>query len=143
MQKHIRYPSYDIALPLIMVPNKKLKKLSVDDLLLCGFNQLEFILIDEETICAELQLKKLENTYNTEVVNLPKDTIEQSDSKKYKTLMISFGRVQSKTLELGQEIDITHIDLEKVMLVLKGKTIAEGSLVIVDEEIAIQIKKVN
>ena len=46
-------------------------------------------------------------------------------------------------LELGSTIDITHIDMEKVSLTVEGKIIAEGSLVNVDEEIAIQIKKVN
>jgi flagellar motor switch/type III secretory pathway protein FliN len=35
------------------------------------------------------------------------------------------------------------VDLEQVTLLSEGKTIAEGSLVNVDEEIAIQIKKVN
>ena len=51
--------------------------------------------------------------------------------------------MQSKALEIGSTIDITHVDLEKVTLVAEGKMIAEGSLVNVDEEIAIQIKKVN
>ena len=51
--------------------------------------------------------------------------------------------MQSKALEIGSTIDITHVDLEKVSLVLDCKTIAEGYLVNVDEEIAIQIKKVN
>jgi len=143
MQKHTRYPMYELTLPLITVRNNKLKKLSVDDVLLTGFDRLEFLLIDRDTICANMQLKPMENTHGAEIVYLTEDTIKQSNSKKYKTLKILFGTVQSKALEIGSTIDITHINLEKVTILSEGKTIAEGSLVNVDEEIAIQIKKVN
>ncbi len=85
----------------------------------------------------------MHNTYGPEIVHIVEDTIKQPDSKKYKMLKISFGTVQSKALEIGSTMDITHLDLEKVTLVSEGKIIAEGSLVNVDEEIAIQIKKVN
>ena len=143
MQKHTCYPKYELTLPLVTVRSNKLKKLSSDDVLLTGFDRLEFLLIDRDTICANMQLKPMENTHGAEIVYLSEETIKQSNSKKYKTLKISFGTVQSKALEIGSTIDITHVDLEKVSLVLERKTIAEGSLVNVDEEIAIQIKKVN
>jgi len=143
MQRHTRYPIYELTLPFVTVRSNKLKKLSVDDVLLIGFDRLEFVLLDGDTICANMRLKPMENIHGAEIVDLTEDTIKQSDSKKYKTLKISFGTVQSKVLEIGSTIDITHIDLEKVSLTVEGKTIAEGSLVNVDEEIAIQIKKVN
>ena len=143
MQKHTRYPEYELTLPLVTVRSNKLKKLSVDDIFLIGFDRLEFLLLDSETIYANTRLKPMENTHEVEIVYLQKDTIKQSNSKKYKTLKISFGTVQSKALELGSTIDITHIDLEKTSLISDGKTIAEGTLVNVDEEMAIQIKKVN
>ena len=95
------------------------------------------------TIYATMRLRPIHNTYGSEIVYIVEDTIKQLDSKKYKTLKISFGTVQSKALEIGSTIDITHLDLEKVTLISEGTTIAEGSLVNVDEEIAIQIKKVN
>ena len=143
MQKHTRYPTYELILPLATVRSNKLKKLSVDDVLLVGIDRLEFLLVDGDTICANTRLKSMESAHGAEIVYLTEDTIKQSDSKKYKTLKISFGTVQSKALEIGSTIDITHVDLEKVRLVSEGKMIAEGSLVNVDEEIAIQIKKVN
>lgn len=143
MQRHMHTPSYEVVLPLVMVQSKKLKKLSVDDVLLTGFDKLEILLIDGDIICANMQLKQMGVASEIAISKLTKETIKQSDSKKYETLKISFGSVQSKALELGQTIDITHIDLEKVTLVLKDKTIAEGSLVTVDEEIAIQIKEMN
>ena len=143
MQKHIPYKTYELTLPFIMVRNNKLKKLSVNDILLIGVDKLELLLMDGNTICANMQLRTMETMHGTEIIHLEKDTIEQSDSKKYKTVKISFGTVQSKELEIGSTIDITHVDLENVTLVAEGKMIAEGSLVNVDEEIAIQIKKVN
>ena len=143
MQKHTRYPTYELILPLATVRSNKLKKLSLGDILLIGIDRLEFLLVDGDTICANTRLKSMESAHGAEIVYLTEDTIKQSDSKKYKTLKISFGTVQSKALEIGSTIDITHVDLEKVRLVSEGKMIAEGSLVNVDEEIAIQIKKVN
>lgn len=141
MQTYTSYPVvYELALPLVAVRSNKLKKLNVDDVILTGFDTLEFVLIDEDIICANVLL---DNTHRTEIFHLLNDTIKLSDSKKYETLKISFGTVQSKVLEVGHTIDITHIDLEKVSLVLEAKTIAEGSLVKVDDAIAIQIKKVN
>ncbi|MFC2057886.1 hypothetical protein ACFLR6_03000 [Campylobacterota bacterium] len=143
MQKHTSYPTYELTLPLVTVRSNKLKKLSVDDILLIGIDTLEFLLVDGDTICANTRLKPIENAHGAEISYLKKDTVRQFDSKKYKVLKISFGTVQSKALEIGSRIDITHVDLEKVTLVSEDKMIAEGSLVNVDEEIAIQIKKVN
>ncbi|MCO4844973.1 MAG: hypothetical protein KC427_03035 [Sulfurovum sp.] len=143
MQKHTRYPTYELTLPFVMVGSNKLKKLSIDDVLLIGIDTLEFLLLEGDTICASTRLKPMGNTHGAEIVYLTEETIKQSGSKKYETLKISFGTVQSKAFEIGSTIDTTHVDLEKVTLVSEGKTIAEGSLVNVDEEIAIQIKKVN
>ena len=143
MQKHVCYPTYDLTLPLVTVRRNKLKKLNENDLLLIGVDRLELLLMNGNTIYATMRLRMMKNAHGAEIVHVAEDTIEQSDSKKYKILKISFGTVQSKALEIGSTIDITHVDLEKVTLVSEGKKIAEGSLVNVDEEIAIQIKKVN
>lgn len=143
MLEQTRYPKYELTLPLVAVRSSKLKKLAVDDVLLLGLRVLEFVLMDGERSCAKLLLRQSENIHELEIIDFPKEPIKQLDSKKYKTLKLSFGSVQSKVLEAGHRIDITQLDLMKVALVLEGKTIAEGSLVTVDEEIAIQIKKVK
>ena len=143
MQKHVSYPTYELTLPLVKVRNNKLKKLNENDLLLTGIDRLELLLMNGNTIYATMRLRMMKNAHGAEIVHVAEDTIEQSDSKKYKILKISFGTVQSKALEIGSTIDITHVDLEKVTLVSECKIIAEGSLVNVDEEIAIKIKKVN
>ncbi|GIT97453.1 hypothetical protein [Sulfurovum sp. TSL1] len=143
MQRHVNYPTYDLTLPLVTVRSTKLKKLSVNDIILTGFDTLVLSLMNGNTICANIRLKPMHNVHQAEIVDVAEDTIEQSDSKKYKILKVSLGSVQTKALEIGSTIDITHVDLKNVALVSEGKMIAEGSLVNVDEEIAIQIKKVN
>ena len=142
MQDHTLYPKYELALPLVSVRSNKLKNLSVDDVLLLGLNVLEFILMDAESICANAVLKEMENIHELEIIHLDEDTLYPIDSKKYETLKLSFGTVQSKVLDLGHMIDITHIDLGKVSLVSEDKKLAEGSLINVDNEIAIKIDKV-
>ena len=51
--------------------------------------------------------------------------------------------LQSRKLEVGHKIDIAQLDLEEVTLFTEGKKRAEAKLVKVDDEIAIQIIKVN
>lgn len=142
MQNHTHYPKYELILPIVAVRSKKIKNLFLDDVLLLGLNELEFILIDAESLCANVVLKKMKNIYELEIIHLEKDTIKPVDSKKYETLKLSFGSVQSKVLEVGATIDITHIDLEKITLFSENKKLAEGSLINVDNEIAIKINKV-
>ena len=143
MLEQTRYPRYELTLPLVAVRKSKLKKLAVDDVLLLGLDVLEFVLMDGERSCAKLLLKQSGNMYELEIIDFTNRPVKQIDSKKYKTLKLSFGTVQSKVLDVGHRIDTTQLDLMKVTLVSEGKTIAEGSLVNVDEEIAIQIKKVK
>jgi len=142
MQEHTRYPKYELSLPLVAVRKSKLKKLAVDDVFLLGLDILEFVLMDGENICAKLVLKQMGNMHEIEIYNLYTGSGKQIDSKKYKTLISSFGTVQSKVLEVGHRIDITQFDLKKVDLIVKGMKLAEGSLLTVDEEIAIKIDKV-
>ena len=142
MQDHTHYPKYELALPLVSVRSKKLKNLSLDDVLLLGLNVLEFVLMNAETICANVVLKEMENIHELEIVHTDEDRVYLLDSKKYDILKLSFGTVQSKVLEVGETIDITHIDLGKVTLLSENKKLAEGLLINVDNEIAIKIDKV-
>ena len=142
MQDHTLYPKYELTLPLVTIRSKKIKNLFLNDVLLLGLNVLEFVLMDTERICANVVLKDIENIHELEIINLDEDTLYPIDSKKYEALKLSFGTVQSKVLEVGHTIDITHIDLGKVSLVSEDKKLAEGSLINVDNEIAIKIDKV-
>ena len=142
MLEQTRYPKYELTLPLVAVRSKKLKKLVVDDVLILGLDVLEFILMDGERSYAKLLLKQSEDIHELEITGFPSEPAKQLDSKKYETLRLSFGIVQSKVLDVGETINITHIDLGKVALLSENKKLAEGSLITVDNEIAIKIDKV-
>jgi hypothetical protein len=88
-------------------------------------------------------LEESRNSRKIKIVNIQKQTELPSHSKKYETLKCSFDFLQSRSFEVGHKIDISSIDLGKVNLFIGKKKLAEGKLVNVDEEIAIEITKVS
>lgn len=142
MQKHKLYPEYELALSPIQVKRSSLKKLSKGDILLLGLDTLEMILVEEGGICASVVMTENENSNTIKIIELIKDTLKQANSKKYEVVEFSFGVIQSRIVEVGHQIETAQLNLEEVSLYVNGKNIAKGSLVNVDEEIAIQIDEV-
>jgi len=143
MQKHKLYPEYELALSPIQVKKNSLKKLAKGDILLLGLDSLNMILIEEGEVCASVVINKTENSSKLRITQLNKSTIEQSDSKKYDTVKISFGMIQSRKLKVGHNIGVTSLKLQEVTLTVEDKNLAKGSLINVDEEIAVQIDEVR
>lgn len=137
------YPSYELALPLVEIGHSKLKKLSIDDVVLLGLDDLEFILIENENICANLALKMIDESCCLEIMNIDKQSVKSYHSKKYQTLKISFGKLQSRKLDVGYRIDITQRPLQEVTVIVEGNKYANGSLINVDGELAVKIDKVE
>jgi len=142
MQRHKRHPEYELALPLFLIKYSTFKKLSIDDVFLLGLNALEFILINKGEICAKAELLEYGNSQKIKIIYLEKDTLKQSHTKKYEEIKCLFSTLQIKKLELGCKISIEQLDLQEVKLFVKDEYIADGTLVKVDDEIAIEIKKV-
>jgi len=142
MQKHKLYPEYELALSPIQVKKNSLKKLSKGDIFLLGLDSLNMILVEEGEICANVVMNKSENSRKIKITQLNGETTKQSDSKKYETVKISFGMIQSRKLEVGHTIGVTSLSLQEVTLWIEDENIAKGSLVNVDEEIAVQIDEV-
>jgi len=142
MQKHKLYPEYELALFPIQVKKNVLKKLVSGDLFLLGLDSLEMILLEEDNISANVLLNKSGYSSKIKIMYLHKNTVEQTNSKKYETVKFSFGMLQSRTLEVGHQIEAAQLNLNKVSLYVDGENIAKGSLVNVDEEIAVQIDEV-
>lgn len=136
-------PSYELALPPVELGHSKLKKLSVDDVVLLGYDELVFVLIENENICAQLAVKVIGESCFLEIVNIDKEPILSNNSKKYQTTKISLGKLQSRKLDVGYRIDITQRSLQDVTLIVEGNTYASGSLINVDEELAVKIDKVE
>ena len=143
VQKHAAHKSYELALPLVEVRNDKLKKLSVGDVFLLGLESLELILVDEEAIYARVILKKLRSNHYLELIEVKKEQVDKAKRKKFVKLRFSCGEVKIQTLKVGHNIEMAQIDLENVNLVLDNKYVAVGSLISVDDEIAVKIDKVT
>jgi len=143
VQKKKKYPEYELALLPFEVKQSKLKKLEVGDVLLVGLGQLELVLFTEVELCANVRMFTDENTQKIKITYLYNDTLKQEHTKKYETVKCSFGRLQSRKLEVGYKVSISQLNLQEVKLFVKDKNIAEGTLVKVDDEIAIQVTKVN
>ena len=143
MQKHKLYPEYELAFPPIQVKKNALKKLTSGDLFLLGMHRLEMILLEEGNISANVVLNESGNGSKIKIIKLNGSTTEQTNSKKYEVVEFSFGIIQSRTLEVGHQIETAQLNLQEVLLHVNGKNIAKGSLVNVDEEIAVQIDEVR
>ncbi|TET88774.1 MAG: hypothetical protein E3J96_02605 [Sulfurovum sp.] len=143
MQKHKLYPEYELALSPILVKKNALKKLASGDLFLLGLPSLEMILLEEGNISANVVLNESGNSSKVKIIHRNKSTMKQTDSKKYQIVKFSFGVLQSRKLEVGHKIEIAQLNLHEVKLLVDGKNIAKGSLVNVDEEIAVQIDEVT
>ena len=143
VQKKKHYPEYELILPPFEVKRSNLKKLELGDVLLVGLDTLPLSLLSGSYVCANVQLVHEESIHKLKITNLEKDTLQQEHTKKYETVKCSFGMLQSRKLEVGYKVGIAQLDLQKVSLFVKDKNIAEGRLVKVDDEIAIEITKVN
>ena len=143
MQKHTLYPEYELALSPVQLKKNSIKKLSKGDILLLGLDNLNMILIDEGEIRANVVMNKSENSSKLRITQLNMSTIGRSNSKKYETMVISFGMIQIRKLEVGHTLGVSSLKLQEVTLWVEDKNIAKGSLVKVDEEIAVQIDEVK
>ena len=109
------------------------------DVLLLEMDALEFILLEGDVICADLTLQRVEGSDVIVVKHLQNKAIVSNEGHKYKTIKLSLGKCQMKSLELEKSLELTQFDLEKIMLITDEKKIAEGSLVNVENALAIQI----
>lgn len=142
MQKHIRYAEYEVALPLMKVQRSTLKKLRVNDVFLLKLNLLECIMIEEGRICARLQLKACEGTYALTIIQTEQETIVSDKNPKRKMIKFSFGAYPMKHLTIGESLNMDLFDTEKIALIVNEKKIAEGSLINVENEIAVKVNRV-
>ena len=142
MQKRPLYPEYELALPWVQIKKSALKKLSEGDVLLLGFDSFKMILIDGEKSIAGVRLEAMHQN-SVEIIYLNEEIQTLACEKKYKILKCSFGFVQSRKLEIGHKMSISSLNLKEVALFVEKVCIAKGFLVNADEEIAIEIAKVN
>ena len=143
MQKHQLHPEYELRLPSVLLKKGAIKKLSRGDVLLLGMEQMEVLLVSEKNGCAEALLIVSEESMTVEITGPFEDSENTIDSKKYKKVDISLGSLRSRVLEPGRKVKTTQIDPKEISLYVEKKKIAAARLVMVDDEIAVQIKEVG
>jgi hypothetical protein len=143
MHRHQNLPEYSLALPPFQIKQKKLHNLDIGDILLLGLLEYEFVLLDNFEVCSRLQIHQ-SNIYTTLVID---ELIESTESKlashKFSKLDLVFAPLQSRLLEKGHKINITHIDLGYVTLYIDKQQLAKCQLVEVDGELAAKIVEVH
>ena len=143
MQKHKSLPSYELALPLVTVQSSSLDNLEVDDVLLLRLEVFECILLNNDILYANVIPVHEKRRVMIKVLDMVNRKVLKTQRKEHEVLKLSFGTVQSRILEAGHMIDVSHMDLETVSLMRKKKKIATASLVNVDGKIAVKIDKVE
>ena len=143
MQKHQRYPEYQLCFPPVYVKKNVLKKMAAGDIFLLGMAQMEMLLISEYDGCAKAILSSCGESMTIEIMETIKPIENAFDSKKYKKVDIVLGTLRSRVLEARHKIESTLIDPEEISLYFEKKKIASAKLVMVDDEIAAEIKEVN
>jgi len=148
MQKHKRYPEYDLILPTFSIKKKNLKKLTSGDILLLGLDAIELYFANKGEICAKVKLESFNETVKISIENLDEVILNKDDNKKSEKVYGTLGRLQCRKLEVGHKVELHAQELQYVKLFLfneqlADKKLAYAKLVSVDDEIAIEITEVN
>ena len=143
MEKQKLYPQYDLALDGVCVKKKSLKNLEEGSLLLLGMDYLNMILVKNSEVCARVRLINVGDCSKIEIVSLNETAANTCDSKKYENILCSLGKINCKKLELGHKVGISSLGIKEIEVFSNNNILAKGSLVSVDNEIAIQITEVN
>ena len=139
MRKYRPDVRYELVFPFFHIKSTILEDLIEEDILLLGLKKLEYRLLKEEKVYAKVAI----NSNKLEIIERVKDTEYLSNSKKYKILKCSFGKLKSTIDEVRYKEDIKQLNLHEVTLFVEDKKVAEGLLVNVEDRVAIKITKVK
>jgi flagellar motor switch/type III secretory pathway protein FliN len=136
VQAHSVYATYELALPLVWVSKKRLKILDEEDVILLGLDRFKGVLVKDGMLCADTIL----GAHGLQITQMMQEALDLEESKKHVPVMFVCANVKLNRLEVGQIIEVT--DIEQVDVIAEKKKIAKGSLVCVNNEIAVKINKV-
>ena len=142
MQKHKRYPEYELALPRFSIKKKSLKKMTQGDVLLLGLDFLDLVLLKEGGICAKVSVEHVAESVKLRIVSLVEISDKPNNSKKYENLLPVFSTLQIRKLEVGHKVEVPTSEINEVTLFSDSEKYGKGLLVTVDDEIAIEITEV-
>jgi len=140
MQRHRVCTDYTLCFAPVFIRKRAFKQLQPGDLLLLGMAYLETFLWSKEAGYTKVEM--LPSDGRCQIVqqgHTMEEETEKIHSKKYKYVKIALGTLQSSTLETGHQLETASIDYQHVTLYAEERHIADGKLVVVDDEIAVQI----
>ena len=136
VQAHSVYDTYELSLPLVWVSKKRLKTLNAEDVVLLGLDRFKGVLVKDGMLCADAIL----GVHGLQITQVMQETLDLEEGKKHSAMMFVCATVKLNRLEAGQIIEVA--DLVQVDVIVEEKKIAKGSLVCVNNEIAVKINKV-
>jgi hypothetical protein len=140
MQRRLVYTDYTLCFPPVFIRKRAFKRLQPGDLLLLGMAYLKTFLWSKEAGYTRVEM--LPSNGRCQIVQQGHTMEEETEkvySKKYKHIKIVLGTLQSGTLATGHQIETASIDYRNVTLYVEERHLADGKLVVVDDEIAVQI----
>jgi len=143
MQMHPLFECYDLTLPPVKIKKGVLKKLERGDLVLLHMKIPKLQLRKENRLKACVQLDCCGKHLLVTKTEDEKISREYHKRKKYEILICCFDNLQSRVLKKDMKIDAATVDFGYVTLYTDQKALAEGRLVWVNEEIAVEITKVK
>jgi hypothetical protein len=147
MQRHKVYPEYTLTLPLFSMKKKALKKLERGEVLLLGLDFLDLMFVKEGKMYAKAVQENVGKSVKIEITSVEETSMDPDDNKKYETVLATLSKVQCRVLEVGHKVEVSMEELTEVDLFLmfeepQSQKFARGTLVTVDDEIAIEITEV-
>ena len=137
ISQYTHYPKYELTLPFVTLDLTYLEELEKDDVVLLKQKVLSFLLLKDDIVVAKGVLKEHNALFICKITELLEECLPLDVVK------ISLGKISSKALDIGLNIDILSIDFEKVTLHYQGKKLAKASLINVEDNIALKIQKVK
>ena len=143
MQEKKSLSSYKLALPFYKIMRSDIKTLSQNSIVLLGLKSLECVLLSDENTITKLKRLKSTSTLDFEIMTTSKIVPLKDDVEKYARVSCILKSIEIASLNLKTMITIEDIDFMHVEVYFDGVPQAEGKLVSVNDEIAIEITKVT
>jgi len=142
IDKHQLHPEYTLALSPIYMDKESFKNLSTGSILLTDSNFLELQLLKNGKYSADVELNIVSNIVKINIVNVEESLNQATKSLNYKKLLLSFGVIKCRKLEVGHKVALSSFNTTELKLLNNSKDVALVSLVSVEEKIALKVDEI-
>ena len=149
MQNKKIHPEFELCFPLFLVEKKTLKRLSVGDVFLLGLDTLESILIEHKGIhnvsrYAKLAFIENNSRQEVEITSIKNMVLKPFNNSEYEEVKCVFSKIDVQLFDVGSRLRLEDELFESVEIFnINSDITAEGKLIEVNDEIAIEVTKVH